>query len=248
MAAKHSPKQLSKLIAYVLGKAPAEFGLVPAEDGFFKVKDLLKALWEEDGLRHVRESHLNEILLTVPDAPFEIRDRMIRSINREGLPGIRQAENLPKLLYACVRRKAHGFALEKGIFPVGHDRVVLAADPEMAVRIGRRFDASPVMMTVQTAKCREFGVSFFEAGTGLFLADSIPTQCFAGPPLPKEKIVENKPQKIKDAEAPEERTPGSYFVDFSPKKQRKKKEYLKREKDIAWKKERKRKRKTGDKW
>ena len=152
MATKHSPKQLSKLIAYVLGKAPAEFGLVPAEHGFFKIKDLLKALWEEDGFRHVRESHLNEIMLTVPDAPFEIRDRMIRSRNWEELPGIRPAENPPKLLYACVRRKAHAFALEKGIFPVGHDRVVLASEPEMAMRIGRRFDGSPVMMTVQTAQ------------------------------------------------------------------------------------------------
>ena len=248
MAINRKSIQLSKFIGYVLGKEPGEFGLVPGEDGFFKTKEFLKAVWEEEGYRHVRESHLNEILLTVPDPPFEIKEKLIRSVDWRKLPSIAEADNLPKLLYTCVRRKAHAFALEKGIFPVGHDRVVLSSKPEMARRIGRRFDGDPVLMTVQTAASTECGVVFFRAGDDLYLADSIPAGCFTGPPPPKEKPLDQKPKKLKEETETAERTPGSYFVDLTPKKERKKKDHRNRQKDIAWKRERKRKQRTGEKW
>ncbi len=248
MATNRKSAQLSKFIAYMLGKAPGEFGLVPREDGYFKIKDFLKAIGEEEGFRHVRESHLNEILLTVPDPPFEIADKTIRSVDWRQLPEIFPSKDLPKLLYTCVRRKAHAFALDKGIFPVGHDRVVLSSAPEMALRIGLRFDGDPVVMTVQTAKSTGAGVTFLAAGNDLYLADSIPAGCFTGPPLPKEKPVEQKPKRIREGTEPADRTPGSFYMDFAPKKEKTKKDYRNRQNDIAWKRERKRKQSTGEKW
>jgi putative RNA 2'-phosphotransferase len=135
--------------------------------------------------------------------------------------------------------------MEKGIFPVGRKKVVLASDSEMAGRIGKRFDKEPVMLTVQVGKSLEQGIVFHQVGQKLFLADPIPVGCFTGPALPKEKPI-NKKQVASDIKV--DPTPGSYMPDLSPEKERKKQEYRKRRKDIAWKKERKRKRETGEKW
>jgi putative RNA 2'-phosphotransferase len=245
MPIKKSLIHLSKLSSYILGRKPYEFGLVPDENGFFKIKDFLKALWEEDGFSSIRRSDLDEILLTLPKAPFEIQDQLIRATDREQLPEIRQAQETPKLLYTYVRQKAHHFTMEKGIFPVGNTRVFLTSDLEMAERIGRRFDKEPIILTVQVAKSIENGVVFYCWGEKIYLTHMIPVGCFTGPPLPKEK------SSIKKQAIPIEKpdpTPGSYIPKLLPEEERKKQEKRRRKKDIAWKKERKRKRQTGEKW
>jgi putative RNA 2'-phosphotransferase len=247
MANKKSLKHLSKFIAYILGQKPDEFGLVPDENSFFKIKDFLKVLWEEDGFRNVRRTDLDEILLTLPKPSFEIHDQLIRATDREQFPKMIPLYQTPKLLYTCVRQKAHQFALEKGIFPVGHTQVVLSADSEMAGRIGRRFEKEPVMLIVQVAKSIEHGVVFTQFGEKLYITNWIPVGCFTGPALPKEKLSAKKQKQAIPIAKPEP-TPGSYIPILLSEEERKKQEYRKRRKDIAWKKERKRKKQTGEKW
>jgi putative RNA 2'-phosphotransferase len=245
MANKKSLKHLSKFIGYMLGQKPDEFGLVPDENNYFKIKDFLKALCEEDGFRNIRRSDLDEILLTLPKPSFEIHDQLIRATDREQLTKMIPSLQTPKLLYTCVRQKAHQFALEKGIFPVGHTQVVLSSDSEIAGRIGRRFEKEPVMLVVQVAKSVENGVVFTRFGEKIYITNWIPVGCFTGPALPKEKSSAKK-QAIPIAKV--EPTPGSYIPVLLPEKERKKEEYRKKRKDIAWKKERKRKNQTGEKW
>jgi putative RNA 2'-phosphotransferase len=245
MVNKKSLKHLSKFIGYILGQKPDEFGLVPDENSFFKIKDFLKALWEEDGFRNIRRSDLDEILLTLPKPSFEIHDQLIRATDREQLPKMIPSHQTPKLLYTCVRQKAHQFALEKGIFPVGHTQVVLSSDSEMAEKIGRRYEKEPVMLIVQVEKSIEQGVIFNQFGDKIFITNWIPVGCFTGPALPKEKSL---PKKQALSIAKPEPTPGSYIPVLSPEEERKKQEYRQRRKDIAWKKERKRKKQTGEKW
>ena len=79
MSKQRSPKQLAKFIDYVLSRRPDEFGLVMDEDGYVKLKDLLKAVNEEEGYRYVRQAHLKEIMLTLPDHSLEVADTKIRS-------------------------------------------------------------------------------------------------------------------------------------------------------------------------
>ena len=104
MAKQRSLEQLAKSIFYILGRNPAEFGLVPDTDGFVKIKEFLKALSEEDGLKYVRRSNINEILITLPNPPVEIRGNHIRAKHRFAMPTNVPAQNLPKLLYTCIRR------------------------------------------------------------------------------------------------------------------------------------------------
>ncbi len=237
-------KKQAKFLTYILGVQPDEFGLVPDKEGFVKIKDLLKAIHEEDGWRAFRQSHINEILISLPKTPLEISENSIRAKNQENLPLRLPPDNPPKLLYTCIRQKALFAVVEKGIFPMGRGHVILSLDKNMALRIGRRYDASPALLTVNVDNAIQANVLFLQAGKLLFLARNIPVGCFTSPPLPKESKETQTKAPIKSKER--DRTPGSFFPDISdrmtsldPKKQTRKQ---RREKDIDWKKSRKHKR------
>lgn len=202
---------MAKSLAYVLGRRPDEFGLVTDSEGSVKIKDLLKALGEEKEFRHVRRGNLEEITVTLPDAPIEILENRVRAKDRSHLPRHAPAENLPKLLYVCVRRKAYPVVLEKGIFHSNFPFVVLSSDRMMAERIGRRSDASPVLLTVSVQQCLEAHTRFLSAGGVLYLTENIPPDCISGPPLPK---VQERSLPREPGSAPEApKHPGSFFPD-----------------------------------
>ncbi len=214
-------RKLAKLMDYVLGRRPDEFGLVPDESGYVRIKDLLKALNEEEGWRHIRRSGINEMLLSLPEPPVEISGNLIRAKERGRLmvpePDGAPVEDLPALLFTCVRKKAHPVVVEKGVAPMGqHPRVILSSSQETAMRIGRRFDAAPVLLTVQTAKAREAGVGFHRAGETLFLSGALPPESFTAPPLPKAKPEAEKARKDRTETTVSERDPmpGSFVLEF----------------------------------
>ncbi len=216
MAKLKSPQRLAKFLAYILERRPDEFGLVLDPDGYAAIKELLKAVHEEEGWRWVRQSHINEVLVTLPAPPIETADKRIRARDRSRLPVREPEEHPPPHLFTCVRQRAHPVVLEKGIRPAGAPHVILSSSREMALRIGARSDANPVTLTVQEEKCRKKGVRFLRAGETLYLADYIPAGCFMAPPLPKEKAEAKKKEKAAPPEAP--RTPGSFLWEPSEKK------------------------------
>lgn len=247
MSQRKSPEKLSKFISYILGHKPDEFGLVPDPNGFVKIKELLKAICEEDGWKYVRRSYIDEILITLQKPPIEIKDNYIRAKCRDKLQKQTLVQNPPKLLYSCVRRKAYPFLITKGISPLGHQHVILSATLEMAERIGKRIDQMPVILTVNTQKAQDRGVEFYQTGGSIFLAEFIPQGCFTGPPLPKEKPEEKK--RRDDLEQITQKTPGSFFYDLVDKKEyRDHTKQERRRKERIWKKERKRAQKKSRKF
>ena len=246
MAKRRNLEQLAKFISYILGRNPAEFGLVPDSDGFVKIKEFLKVFAEEEGLKYVRRSNINEILITLPNPPVEIMGNHIRAKHRHAMPKNTPAQNLPKLLYTCERRKAYPGVLENGIRPMGFSHVILSSEPEMAERIGRRKDPMPVQLVVQTEMSLDKGITFYDAGETLYLAESIQPGCFTGPPLPKQK----EPPAKKDAvDAPElDRMPGSFILEIKEKNAYEKpSQHKKKPKAAAWKKETKKNKKQKQK-
>ena len=215
MSTKGSPKQLAKFFNYVLGRRPDEFGLVTDREGYVKIKELLKATNEEEGLKYVRRSHINEIMVTLPNHGLEINDNMIRAQNREHLPKQSFALDPPKLLYTCVRKKAYPHVLEKGIRPTVFSRIILSASRSMAERMGRRSDHAAVVLTVQVSQAEDKGVVFFQAGESIFMAEDIPPGCFSGPPLPKEQPDARKADKLKPE--PDHTMAGSFLMDLEKK-------------------------------
>ena len=240
MRHKKDPKKLAKLLAYVLGRNPDEFGLVPDENGFIKIKELLKSLHQEDGWKFVRKAGIDEVLYSIADPPVEVKDDRIRALKREHLEKRVYAADPPRLLYTCVRRRAYPHALKKGVGPGGRKHVVLSSDADLALRVGKRLDADPVLLTVNVDQAHERGCLFLMASQRFFLCRHIPAGSFQGPALPKEK--KDAPAKETEKTPRRSETPGSYFPDLSeprpPKRQTKKQ---RRRDEVAWKSARRRK-------
>ena len=196
-------KHLKKQLVYILGRRPDEFGLVTDADGYVKIKDLLRVLHEETDLKFVRQVNLKEIIYNESEPGIEIKDKYIRAIDRPVLLDHNpiSANELPKLLYTCVRNKAHQHVLKKGITSGRSARVILTRNPEMALRMGKRWSSQPVLLTVQVNKALQNKVVFYQSGH-LILTDAVPLGCFSAPPL-KVRPEENKPRP---EEAPAEKT------------------------------------------
>jgi putative RNA 2'-phosphotransferase len=233
--------KLDKFLSYVLGRRPDEFGLVPDSDGYVKIRDLLKAVNEEEGGRHVRSSSIDEVLITLPCPSIEVKDQKIRAVSRESLFSTAHTNNPPKLLYTCVRQKGYPYVLKNGLSPLGHYKIILADNPEFAKKMGKRIDPKPVTLTVHVQNALDRGISFEKAGN-LFLADFIPPDCLTGPPLPKEKT--EAPQTTVKMEKKPEHLPGGFLINLddtafnqNPYRQKKKGS------ESYWKKDRKRLRK-----
>jgi len=242
MGTKRTPKDLAKFLSYVLGRRPDEFGLVLDQEGFIKIKDLLKAINEEEGWRHVRRGHLDEVLLSVSNASIEIDDDSIRAKDIDNSAKQKPAQHIQKHLFACVKRKSYPNVLEKGIFPASFPMVVLSSDQQMAVRIGKRRDPSPVMLTINTQKTIDQGVFFFQTGETLFTAKYIPPECFSGPMLQRQKEEIIKPSKKREEKYTKE--PGSFIMDIEDRNEKQKRHARKKRRDeVGWKEDRRKMRK-----
>ncbi len=212
MAGLKKQEKLNKFLVYVLSRRPDEFGLAPDTQGWVPIKTLLQALSEEEGWRHVRHAHLKEVVLSLPNASIELSDTRVRSKHWLVPDQNRQAKELPKLLFFCVRKKAWPVVHCDGISPMGSPMVVLARDKDLALRMGQRKDKAPAVLTVNTRMCTDKGVVFFNKGELLFAAEHIPADCFTGPPLPKE------PPRVKAKPAPEipAQDPSKTYGTFAP--------------------------------
>ncbi|GAB6094735.1 hypothetical protein JCM14469_09870 [Desulfatiferula olefinivorans] len=243
MDISRSREKLNTFLAYVLGRNPYEFGLVPDENGFVKIKDLLKAVREEEGFRHVTTGSLLELPLTVKQPAADIQDDLIRAVDRDRLTLPSCEGQAPKLLFIGIRSRAHGHVMQKGLLPYeGQPYVVLAADRDLAERLGKRKDARPVILTVHTGRAEELGVVFFFAGEGIYLARSIPEGCLSGPPPATADDDGDRPKKARGGEKRQIPTPGSFFPDLggNPAKARQDK--------LSWKHNKKKIRKDKEKF
>lgn len=190
-------ENLGRFMFYILGHRPYEFGLVPDKDGFVNYKELLWAIHEEDGWSYVRQGSINEVLLGKDRALFESDDKSIRALDRHWELNLNNPSPfLPKILFLPIRRRAHPVAMEKGLRPIAGRYHILSPDRDMAQRIGRRRDQSPVILEVMADKALKGGTAFYPFGD-LFLASEIPSRYIAAPPVPKEvvRLRDERPKK-----------------------------------------------------
>lgn len=224
-------------MAYVLGHRPDEFGLVPDEQGFVRLKDLVKAISEEPGWGYVRQSHIHEVLITRREDAFETEDDRIKAAHPHEsvspVPGVVP----PKLLYHCVRQKAYPVVCQEGLSPMGQHHVFLATTEDMALRMGKRRDSKPVLVTVQAQRASEAGVAFSMQGGLIYMVDHVPIGYFRGPPLLKEKKEATRPKK--EVPLTPESLPGSFTLDMerSHELQQQGLNRKRARKEIAWKKD-----------
>lgn len=243
MNRKHFLTRLAKLLVGALQHTPHAYGLVPDQDGYVRLKELLQALHELDAYRRIRRSDIEELLITHPNPGVEISGNRIRAVGAPFQAPPSEAKALPKILYTCIRRKAHGAALKNGIRrSADAPPIVLTPEVKVAERLGRRRDNAPLLVTIQVAKAVSAGAVIRSAGEGLFVTDRLPLAGLQLPPLPRdrsplEKAAESSPQDTY-------RPAGSYQIDLaaeSPAKTRRSRE-AKKGKDPEWKRHQKRSR------
>ncbi|HVO84857.1 MAG TPA: RNA 2'-phosphotransferase [Syntrophobacteria bacterium] len=211
---KHQLRELARIIDYILYHRPDEFGLFPDEDGSLPVKELMWALHEEPGWTYVRPTHLKELAYSGLRVNFSVDDAHIRP---EAPSPIRPTVTAPpRFLFHGARRQAYQAVLEHGLRPGGRGHVALASTEEMALRIGSRRDAKPVLLTVEAARAHEAGHQFLRCGELLYLVRELPALFLAGPPLDQVRPPAKAPRKSPEVAAPGvEQTPGSFLVDPS---------------------------------
>ena len=206
---------LSRFMIYILGHRPDEFGLVPDRDGFLTLKELLWALHEEPGWSHVRQAHINEVLVGREKPLFQTEGNKIRTVERQWRLNLDEPFNiLPKILYLAIRRKAHPHVMEKGLALWGDDRyLILSPDPDMAQRMGRRRDHKPVLLEIMASSAQGAGMLFFPFGE-LFLTREILPRFIAGPPVSKEVIKTRAEEKDEGEKARPYLGGGTFILDI----------------------------------
>ncbi|MDL2321412.1 hypothetical protein LJC47_03595 [Desulfosarcina sp. OttesenSCG-928-B08] len=248
MKHRHHVEKLAKRLTAVLGRHPDELGLVLDPDGFVLMKDLVRALNEEDGWRHIRQHDLVEAAYTLSPCPVEIDGERIRAVSRQELPFPalpKTRDVLPGLAYCAIRRRQYPVVLENGLLPGTNAMgIVLSRDPEMALRIGRRRDAEPVMLTVNLDRLARHGICLRCYGHHLMIVDKLPVGTFGGPLLrASDTAAEKSVRPVKPVVPPLHA--GSYFPDLSQLAAPVKNHRQRPEKEKnQWKRDRKQKERT----
>jgi putative RNA 2'-phosphotransferase len=231
MSHRHQVIALSKLMTYILRHRPDEFGLVLDQDGFVPLKELQQAISEEEGWSYVRTSHITEVAYSSDREHFEITDDRIRYAlhticYKAALP--------PPTLYHGTRRRAYPHILQRGLDPGEKKFVTLTAEPQLAMRIGRRRDPDPILMEIQAQRAGDVGITFYHANPLIYLTEYIPPAYLSGPPVAKvlpEKKQSPPRQPEKGAKSPPavQGLPGSVLLNLRMEPLRKE------EKGKSWK-------------
>ena len=181
-------ESLARMLAYMLGRRPDEFGLVLEEGGWVQIKKLLQSLHEEPGFTRVRREDLERLAALISPPPLAVAAERVRSLAPPSPELRRDLEGpLPSSLYLAISPKVHPLVWEQGLKPPPGRELVLARQPEMALRLGKRRHNEPILVTIQATAAARAGISFQAYGEELFLSPTgIPREFLQVPPLPKE--------------------------------------------------------------
>ena len=210
---KYQLKELGKIVEYILLHRPDEFGLFLDDDGSLPIKELMRALHEEKGWKHIRFGHLKELAYSPLELAFTLEDKHIRP--KHARDRITSAAVPPRLLFYAAKRKTYPVILKHGLRPGGRPYVPLATSEEIALRIGRRRDPKPILLTVHAVRAHDGGHAFFRCGELLYLVKTLPPPFLSGPPLrepPKPRKV-SRPQITEPGEKTVPEMTGSFFLD-----------------------------------
>ena len=194
---KYHLQELGKIIEYILFYRPDEFGLFLDNDGSLPIKELIWALHEEEGWKHIRLGHLKELSYSHLESPFTLEENCIKP--KQPREQISSAAVPPRLLFYAARRKAYPVILKHGLRPGGRPYVPLATTEEIALRIGRRRDPKPILLTIHAAQAHDEGHIFSHCGELLYLVRTLPPNFLSGPPLRESA----KPTKVSRPKTPE---------------------------------------------
>jgi putative RNA 2'-phosphotransferase len=243
-------KRLTKAVFAMLGRRPDAFGIVLDRGGWISIKELHQVLITEPDLPHISSKALHQFFSLYRPERFEWQEDRVRVRPEWQSPDLTAYEETipPERLYVTIRPKAHAYVIDHGLRPGGDKRwIVLSADREMALKIGRRRDRNPILVEVLASKACKTGIVFRRAGESLYLVDRLGPQWMNIPPLapkqerhPKESRSDKTKLDVEKVPTPEEiggfvprKMPSYYKKDLNKREKRYKKGH---DRDPKWKK------------
>lgn len=174
---KHD-KLISKCISYVLRHNPSAAGIKLDDEGWVDIDTLCRALNERKMASGVTRSAIENIIAESDKKRFEIRGNSIRATYGHSFNSKIEFEPTtpPNVLYHGTSNVAYQrISGGEGILPMNRQYVHLSSDFETAVRVGRRHDDHPIILTVDTARMSNDGFKFFHSGNdGTWMCEKVP--------------------------------------------------------------------------
>jgi putative RNA 2'-phosphotransferase len=172
-------KGLSRTISYILRHSPETFGVRLDADGWADIEDLLCGIRrEQPALRHLRASHVRQMIEYSRSFRYECADGRIRALygHTSAQEPKRIPEPPPKTLYHGSDEVAARMILEEGLKPLARSHVHLTEDRRYAMRARHSKSGRPVILIVESGKAFEVGIKFYRARFHIWVADPIPAQ------------------------------------------------------------------------
>ncbi len=204
-------ESLARMLAYMLGHHPDEFGLVLSEDGSIPLKELQQALIREPGWGFVRRQHLDQVVALMQPPALAVEGERIRCLQPGALPRRRPGLPPPPLLYLAIAPKVHEHVWLEGLKAAAGRELLLARTPAAALKLGKRRAPAPVLVTIQAQAAAQAGQTFSGYGEELFLVPGLPREFLQLPPPPAPEKKPPLPQA-----APPPPTPGTFRFGLPP--------------------------------
>jgi len=169
---------ISKTMSHALRHAPEEYGLTLDAAGWTDLEEVRAAV--SKALRApVTLDDIERVVAESPKRRFETDGVSIRAVYGHSIEGRIQhplASNPPDRLFHATAPSVVPAIRSEGLRAMARQYVHLAVEPEVAVRVGRRKDAHPALLSVDVARFRSDGHELFAAGPYIYLADSVPPE------------------------------------------------------------------------
>ena len=168
--------QIGKLISLVLRHHPERLGLALDAHGWADTSALIDAInaiqpFDMEQLEAIVRADLKQRYAFSPDKS-RIRANQGHSIpvDLELTP-----RTPPAILWHGTGERFVSAILREGLKPMGRQHVHLSADPDTAMKVGRRH-GRPALFTVDAARMAGDGLLFYRSENGVWLTDAVPPQ------------------------------------------------------------------------
>lgn len=171
--------RLSKTMAHALRHAPGSYGLDLDAGGWADAEALLDALRSKRrAWRDLDPGDVRDVIEGPGRRRFELRDGRVRALYGHSVEGTveRPRAEPPDVLWHGTTGRAARRILDRGLRPMGRQRVHLSPDRSTAREVGRRRTDRPVVLAVRAAEAHADGVGFYEGGESVWLADPVPAR------------------------------------------------------------------------
>lgn len=168
--------KVGKTISYALRHNPEQYNLMPDADGFVKIDDLIRGLFDVENI-DIEISDIERIMQNSDKKRYEIKSDKIRATYGHSDVHVKKAKaEPPEFLYHGTSHKAYEIIKDEGLKPMNRQFVHLSEETETAEIVGKRRDSQPVILKINAKKAFSEDVGFYKGNDTTWLSDDIPKE------------------------------------------------------------------------